>query len=102
MSSGASLSTRFSDAYKVRHPIACKGLAFAGMTPNLALAVNAAGGVSAVGMGMLPADYVASVVETMQDEFHLDLQYEGHDSKQANCYDVFVVIFLRVSSRLPK
>ncbi|MEM6581649.1 MAG: nitronate monooxygenase [Pseudomonadota bacterium] len=66
MSSGASLSTRFTEAYKVRHPFACAGLAFAGMTPNLALAVNAAGGVGAVGMGMFPADYIVSVVETMR------------------------------------
>ncbi|MEM0955918.1 MAG: nitronate monooxygenase [Pseudomonadota bacterium] len=66
MSSGASLSTRFTDAYGLRHPFACAGLAFAGMTPNLALAVSAAGGVGAVGMGMFPAEYVGSVTETIR------------------------------------
>jgi len=53
--STATLSTRFTRAYGVTHPIAQAGMAFVGMTPDLALAVCAAGGLGSVGVGMMPA-----------------------------------------------
>lgn len=40
----APLSNRFTTRFGCRHPLACAGMAFAGMTPDLAAAVSAAGG----------------------------------------------------------
>jgi enoyl-[acyl-carrier protein] reductase II len=48
------LSTRFTKAYDVAHPIAQAGMAFVGMTPELAVAVCAAGGLGSIGVGLMP------------------------------------------------
>jgi NAD(P)H-dependent flavin oxidoreductase YrpB (nitropropane dioxygenase family) len=49
------LPTRLTDAYGVRHPIAQAGMAFASMTPDLAIACCHAGAIGAFGVGKLPA-----------------------------------------------
>jgi enoyl-[acyl-carrier protein] reductase II len=49
------ISTRFTDAYGVAHPIAQAGMAFVGMTPDLAVAVCEAGGLGSLGVGLMPA-----------------------------------------------
>jgi NAD(P)H-dependent flavin oxidoreductase YrpB (nitropropane dioxygenase family) len=46
-----SIATRFTQRFGVRHPFACAGLAFAGLTPDLAIAVSRAG---AIGVGFTP------------------------------------------------
>lgn len=56
------LKTRFSDAYSLAMPFACAGLAFAGTTPELAIAVSNAGGIGAIGMGKLPPDAGAAML----------------------------------------
>jgi enoyl-[acyl-carrier protein] reductase II len=51
-----SIQTRFTAAFGLKHPFACAGLAFAGTTPPLAIAVADAGGVGALGVvGMICA-----------------------------------------------
>ena len=46
--------TRFTERFGCKHPFACAGMAFAGMTPDLALAVCRGGGVGAIGVGFHP------------------------------------------------
>ncbi|WP_433295554.1 NAD(P)H-dependent flavin oxidoreductase [Actinoplanes sp. CA-030573] len=48
------LTTRFTRAYGLRTPIAQAGMAFVGMTPDLAVAVSNAGGLGSLGVGLLP------------------------------------------------
>jgi NAD(P)H-dependent flavin oxidoreductase YrpB (nitropropane dioxygenase family) len=60
------IQTRFTDRYGVRHPFASAGLAFAGMTPDLAIAVGAAGGVGALGVGPLPPEAMTALVGAIQ------------------------------------
>ena len=43
MSTIPSIATRFTQRFGVRHPFACAGMAFAGLTPDLAIAVSKAG-----------------------------------------------------------
>ena len=50
------IRTRLTERYSVRHPFACAGMAFAGMTPDLAIAVTKAGGIGALGVGFTPPD----------------------------------------------
>ena len=52
----ATIRTRFTDRYAIRHPFACAGMAFAGMTPALAIAVTQAGGIGALGVGFTPPE----------------------------------------------
>jgi len=61
-----SIRTRFTDEYKLKHPFACAGLAFAGMTPPLAIAVAQAGGLGAAGIGKMPASYTRHLIEEIQ------------------------------------
>jgi NAD(P)H-dependent flavin oxidoreductase YrpB (nitropropane dioxygenase family) len=56
------ISTRFTDAYGVAHPIAQAGMAFVGMTPDLAVAVCEAGGLGSLGVGLMPAPALEATV----------------------------------------
>jgi NAD(P)H-dependent flavin oxidoreductase YrpB (nitropropane dioxygenase family) len=60
------LSTRFTDAYGIRHPIAGAGMAFAGMTPGLAVAVSEAGGLGALGAGLMPGPALAATIAAIR------------------------------------
>src|SRR5215472_10796795 len=57
------ISTRFTDAYGITHPIAQAGMAFVGMTPDLALAVCAAGGLGSIGVGLLPPPALKAIID---------------------------------------
>lgn len=58
------LPTRFTERFGCRHPFASAGMAFAGMTVDLAAAVCSAGGLGAIGVGMMsPADLRAAIHE---------------------------------------
>ena len=57
------ISTRFSDAYGVKHPFACAGMAFVGMTPDLCIAVCKAGGIGALGVGLMPPDVLRMMIQ---------------------------------------
>ena len=61
-----SIRTRFTDAYGVRHPFAAAGMAFAGMTPALAVAVTRAGGVGALGVGLTPPPALRELVRAVR------------------------------------
>jgi NAD(P)H-dependent flavin oxidoreductase YrpB (nitropropane dioxygenase family) len=58
------ISTRFTSAYGVEHPIAAAGMAFAGMVPSFTIA-SAESGVmgSFAGVGLMPPDVLAGMLE---------------------------------------
>ncbi|MFC3052002.1 NAD(P)H-dependent flavin oxidoreductase [Kordiimonas pumila] len=62
----ASVSNRFTQEYGLAHPFACAGLAFAGMTPPLAIAVSKVGALGAVGIGKMPAPYIEFLVNSIR------------------------------------
>ena len=49
-----SITTRLTDKFGLRHPFACAGLAFAGMSPPLPIAVAKTGAIGSFGAGKLP------------------------------------------------
>jgi NAD(P)H-dependent flavin oxidoreductase YrpB (nitropropane dioxygenase family) len=57
-----SITTRFTAAFNLRHPLACAGLAFSGTTPGLATAVAKAGAVGTLGAGIMPPPAVEAAV----------------------------------------
>jgi NAD(P)H-dependent flavin oxidoreductase YrpB (nitropropane dioxygenase family) len=60
------LRTRFTEAYGLSTPIAQAGMAFVGMTPDLAVAVSNAGALGSVGVGLMPAPALTSVVAAVR------------------------------------
>ncbi|WP_052668754.1 NAD(P)H-dependent flavin oxidoreductase [Nitriliruptor alkaliphilus] len=58
-----SLRTALTERYGVVHPIAAAGMAFAGMTPDLAVAVTRAGGIGSLGVGKLPPEAVGQLID---------------------------------------
>ncbi|MEV6849478.1 nitronate monooxygenase [Actinoplanes sp. NPDC051411] len=56
------LHTRFTTAYGLTSPIAQAGMAFVGMTPDLAVAVSNAGAMGSLGVGLLPAPVITQVI----------------------------------------
>lgn len=62
-----SLATRFTDRYQLEAPIAMAGMAFAGMTPPLGIAVCEAGAMGSIaGVGILPPPAVDALVSGVQ------------------------------------
>jgi enoyl-[acyl-carrier protein] reductase II len=59
------LTTRLTEAYRVAHPVACAGMAFAGMTPALPIAVCRAGGIGSFGVGRLPPPAVREAIRAI-------------------------------------
>jgi NAD(P)H-dependent flavin oxidoreductase YrpB (nitropropane dioxygenase family) len=66
MSITPSIETRFTLRFGVRHPFACAGMAFAGLTPDLAIAVSKAGGIGAVGVGFTPPDLLRAYIRVIR------------------------------------
>jgi NAD(P)H-dependent flavin oxidoreductase YrpB (nitropropane dioxygenase family) len=66
MSATPSIATRYTARYRVRHPFACAGLAFAGMTPDLAIAVSKAGGIGSLGVGFTPPQLLREYIRTIR------------------------------------
>lgn len=66
MGQAKGLKTAFTKAYNLEHPFACAGLAFAGTTPELAIAVANAGGIGAIGMGKLPPPAGAAMIDAFR------------------------------------
>jgi len=56
------LRTRFTEAYGLSTPIAQAGMAFVGMTPDLAVAVSNAGALGSLGVGLLPASAMTQII----------------------------------------
>ncbi|MEM9454391.1 MAG: nitronate monooxygenase [Myxococcota bacterium] len=62
-----SLATRFTERYQLRTPVAMAGMAFAGMTPPLGIAVSEAGAMGSIaGVGILPLPAVDALVSGVQ------------------------------------
>ncbi len=61
-----SIETRLTTAFGLRHPFACAGLAFAGMTPPLCIAVAEAGAMGAFGVGKLPPEAVEGSIAAIR------------------------------------
>lgn len=57
----ASIPTRFTRRYNIRHPFTQAGMAFSGWSPQLACAVTRAGGIGAIGAGLLPEQAVRDI-----------------------------------------
>lgn len=60
------IATRFTDAYGISAPIAQAGMAFVGMTPDLALAVCAAGGLGSIGVGLMPPPALKATIDAVR------------------------------------
>src|SRR3954447_18420406 len=60
------LRTRFTEAYGLSTPIAQAGMAFIGMTPDLAVAVSNAGALGSLGVGLLPAPAMTQVIAAIR------------------------------------
>ena len=60
------ISTRFTDEYGVAHPIAQAGMAFVGMTPDLAVAVCEAGGLGSLGVGLMPPPALRATIDAIR------------------------------------
>jgi NAD(P)H-dependent flavin oxidoreductase YrpB (nitropropane dioxygenase family) len=56
------LRTRFTEAYGLSTPIAQAGMAFVGMTPDLAVAVSNAGALGSLGVGLLPPSAMTQII----------------------------------------
>src|SRR5437868_9199816 len=56
------LSTRLTAKYAHPYPFACAGMAFVGETPDLAVAVTNAGGIGAIGAGIMPPSRLREVI----------------------------------------
>ncbi|MFJ2770507.1 NAD(P)H-dependent flavin oxidoreductase [Streptomyces sp. NPDC087300] len=72
------LSTRLTERFDVRYPFVCAGMAFAGGTADLAVAVSDAGGIGAVGAGLMPPDTLRQVIHEIRKgvgaaPFHINL-----------------------------
>ena len=60
-------TTRFSRRFALTHPFAGAGLAFAGQTPDLAIAVCRAGGLGALGVGFMPAEQLRANINRIRE-----------------------------------
>jgi NAD(P)H-dependent flavin oxidoreductase YrpB (nitropropane dioxygenase family) len=60
------LQTRFTEAYGLSTPIAQAGMAFVGMTPDLAVAVSNAGALGSLGVGLMAAPTLTSTIDAIQ------------------------------------
>ncbi|WP_438289662.1 NAD(P)H-dependent flavin oxidoreductase [Streptomyces sp. HUAS TT7] len=72
------LSTRLTERFTIKYPFVCAGMAFAGGTSGLAVAVSTAGGIGAVGAGLMPPDTLRQIIhETRKGvgsaPFHINL-----------------------------
>src|SRR5262245_30460649 len=61
----SAIATRFTARFGCKHPFACAGMAFAGMT-ELALAVCSGGGVGAIGVGLAPAELLRGLIHQIR------------------------------------
>src|SRR4051812_13602417 len=60
------LRTRFTEAYGLSTPIAQAGMAFVGMTADLAVAVSNAGALGSLGVGLLAAPAMTQVIAAIR------------------------------------
>jgi len=73
-----SIRTEFSEKFGLRIPVACAGMAFATLTPDLPAAVCGAGAAGAIANGIFPPEVTARLIRALRQEigdgmFHLNL-----------------------------
>ncbi len=73
-----SIRTAFSDRFGLRVPVACAGMAFATLTPDLPAAVCSAGAAGAIGNGIFPPEVTANMIRALRRQcgdgvFHVNL-----------------------------
>jgi NAD(P)H-dependent flavin oxidoreductase YrpB (nitropropane dioxygenase family) len=61
------LSTGLTARFGCQYPFACAGMAFAGETADLAVAVTNAGGIGAVGVGFTPPGRLREIIREVRD-----------------------------------
>lgn len=66
MSNKTSIATKLTQRFNVQHPFVCAGMAFAGMTPDLAIAVCKAGGIGGLGVGFTPPELLREYIRTIR------------------------------------
>ncbi len=93
----ASIPTRFTERYNLKHPFAQAGMAFSGWSPQLACAVTRVGGVGAIGAGLLPEPVVRDLVGAIQASkvglFNVNfLTNFDHDAQARACAEIGVPI----------
>ncbi len=64
--STATIPTRLTQRYGSRHPFVAAGMAFAGAEPALALAVNRAGGIGSIGVGLTSPDRLREIIRELR------------------------------------
>jgi NAD(P)H-dependent flavin oxidoreductase YrpB (nitropropane dioxygenase family) len=60
------LTTRFTQRYRLATPIAQAGMAFVGMAPELAVAVSNAGALGSIGTGLMAAPVLAKAIDAVR------------------------------------
>ncbi|GIE83069.1 2-nitropropane dioxygenase [Actinoplanes philippinensis] len=60
------ITTRLTDEYGLRTPIVQAGMAFVGMTPDLAVAVSNAGAMGSLGVGLMPPPAVTATIAAIR------------------------------------
>ncbi|MFI5906885.1 NAD(P)H-dependent flavin oxidoreductase [Dactylosporangium sp. NPDC051541] len=60
------MRTRFTEAFGLATPIAQAGMAFVGMTPDLAVAVSNAGALGSLGVGLMPAPALTQTIAAVR------------------------------------
>jgi NAD(P)H-dependent flavin oxidoreductase YrpB (nitropropane dioxygenase family) len=91
------IPTRFTDHYNIRFPFTQAGMAFAGWSPQLAAAVSRAGGIGAIGAGLLPEPVVRQLVGALQASncglynFNFLTNFD-HDAQVRACAEMSVPI----------
>lgn len=64
----SNLTTRLTERYDVVHPFVQAGMAFAGEKPDLALAVDSAGGIGSIGVGFMPPEELRETIEILREK----------------------------------
>lgn len=59
-------ANRFTRRFGQTHPFVSAGMGFAGMAPELAIAVSRAGGIGALGVGLMPAEELRSKIRAIR------------------------------------
>ncbi len=95
--SAPALQTAFTRRYGVRYPFAQAGMAFAGWSGPLAAAVSRAGGIGAIGAGMMPEPAVRGLVTELQnaDVGPFDINFLTnfeHDAQARACAEMRVPV----------
>jgi NAD(P)H-dependent flavin oxidoreductase YrpB (nitropropane dioxygenase family) len=93
----AGIVTRFTKRYNIRYPFAQAGMAFAGWSPQLSIAVTQAGGIGAIGAGLLPEPVVRDIVGALQGSkaglFNINfLTNFDHEAQALACAEMGVPI----------